>query len=309
MNTTSSLLAIVVPYYKLTFFEETLKSLAHQTDKRFKLYIGDDASPENPLELLAKYKGDLEFLYHRFPTNLGGTSLVKQWERCIALTENETWLMLLGDDDTLGPNVVEKFHENVQAIQQLNISVIRYATYVINSKNEIISKLHQHPQMENAIDFLMRKFQGGTRSTLSEYIFKMQVVKDIRFKEIPLAWYSDLLAVMEFSSFGQLYTINEATVYFRLSSSNITGRTDDLHIKNTAAFDFYYYLLENKFDEFNKIQRREIYNRLEKTFLDNKKKTSFWVRFTKLYFIHGNFKRYLFFVFKAIRSILKNRIK
>ena len=29
------MLAIVIQYFKLTFFEETLQSLANQTDKRF----------------------------------------------------------------------------------------------------------------------------------------------------------------------------------------------------------------------------------------------------------------------------------
>ena len=33
------MLAIVIPYFKLTFFEETLQSLANQTDQRFKVYI------------------------------------------------------------------------------------------------------------------------------------------------------------------------------------------------------------------------------------------------------------------------------
>ena len=42
------MLAIVIPYYKLTFFEATLQSLADQTDKRFMVYIGDDASLESP---------------------------------------------------------------------------------------------------------------------------------------------------------------------------------------------------------------------------------------------------------------------
>ena len=46
------MLAIVIPYFKLTFFEETLQSLANQTDQRFKVYIGDDASLENPSDLL-----------------------------------------------------------------------------------------------------------------------------------------------------------------------------------------------------------------------------------------------------------------
>lgn len=46
------MLAIIIPYYKLRFFEATLESLANQTDKRFKVYIGDDASPENLADLL-----------------------------------------------------------------------------------------------------------------------------------------------------------------------------------------------------------------------------------------------------------------
>ena len=76
------MLAIVIPFYKLTFFEATLQSLANQTDKRFKIYIGDDASPEDCSVLLEKYKGKLDFLYKRFESNLGGISLVKQWEQC-----------------------------------------------------------------------------------------------------------------------------------------------------------------------------------------------------------------------------------
>jgi hypothetical protein len=73
------MLAIIIPFYKLTFFDETLQSLANQTDKHFKVYIGDDAS----LEKLFKYKGKFDFVYQRFETNLSGISLTQQWERCI----------------------------------------------------------------------------------------------------------------------------------------------------------------------------------------------------------------------------------
>ena len=45
------MLAIVIPYYKIIFFEKTLESLAQQTDKRFRVYIGDDASPDSPEKL------------------------------------------------------------------------------------------------------------------------------------------------------------------------------------------------------------------------------------------------------------------
>ena len=121
------MLAIVIPYYKHTFFEKTLQSLSKQTDKRFKVYIGDDASPENPTALLEKYQGQFNFVYHRFETNLGGTSLAKQWERCIGLSNNEEWIMVLGDDDILGHTVVESFYKNQEIFYQ-KTNVIRFAT-------------------------------------------------------------------------------------------------------------------------------------------------------------------------------------
>ena len=60
------MLAIVIPYYKKTFFRETMESIAAQTCKDFVLYIGDDASPENPKEILEEYKDKIQIVYHRF---------------------------------------------------------------------------------------------------------------------------------------------------------------------------------------------------------------------------------------------------
>ncbi len=50
------MLAIIIPYYKLTFFEETLQSLVNLTDERFKVYIGNDGIPEDPSYLFQKNK-------------------------------------------------------------------------------------------------------------------------------------------------------------------------------------------------------------------------------------------------------------
>ena len=79
------MLAIVIPYYKLIFFEETLKSLSEQTNKRFRVFIGNDASPEDPSLLLEEYKDKIDFVYQIFEENLGGISLVKHWERLLSI--------------------------------------------------------------------------------------------------------------------------------------------------------------------------------------------------------------------------------
>lgn len=303
-----NLLAIVVPYYKLSFFDATLASLSIQTNMHFKVYIGDDASTESPHNLLEKYKGKFDFEYHRFPQNKGAVCLVQQWERCIDMVAEEEWIMILGDDDTVGYNCVASFYEHIEEVEQQKINVIRYATVVIDQNDTKISIVHTHPKYETSVDFLMRKFKGGTRSSLSEFVFKKDVFLEIKFKNFPLAWHSDILAVLEVSVFGLIYTINEGVVSFRWSGENITSREDNLVLKNISTFQFYYYLLDKKNKFFNSEQIIVLRERLEKTFLDNKRKIEFWRLFTKLYITNFYIKSYVLF-FHKVGIVILNKIK
>ncbi|MBX9888406.1 MAG: glycosyltransferase family 2 protein [Flavobacteriaceae bacterium] len=299
------MLAIVIPYYKIRFFKATLQSLALQTDKRFKVYIGNDASNEDPAQLLEQFQNQFDFEYQYYDTNLGSISLTQQWERCMAQVQEEDWVMILGDDDTIDSNCVGLFYENSDLVESKNCKVIRYATQVIDQNDLALSGIYTHPKYENSTDFLMRKFKGGTRSSLSEFIFNKDVLLEQKFKNFPLAWFSDVLAVLEVSNFGLVYTINEAVVQFRLSGDNITSRVDNLVLKNEGTFKFLYYLLDKKGSFFDSEQIVVIHSKLEKTFLDNKKNSRFWVLFTKLYWSKGYFKNYMKFMGKAGLMVIK----
>lgn len=296
------MLAIVIPYFKLTFFEETLLSLANQTNKRFKVYIGNDASPESPLLLLEKYKDKFDFVYHEFESNLGGISLVQQWNRCIAKVEAEEWLMILGDDDVLSENVVEEFYKNSNEINELNSNVIRFATVVIDASGKEISKKYTHPKLETGSDFLIRKFKGGTRSSLSEYIFKKEQVDAIKLKDFPLAWSSDVLAVIEFSDFKNIFTINNVIVSFRQSGLNISSQQDSIE-KNNAWFKFYSYLLRNYGKKYPKELVDTLFDRLEKVQLNNKKAFLRWFELFGLYSYFSKYSRFLSLFVKIKKSV------
>ena len=82
-------LAIIIPYYKIDFFEETLQSLAAQTDNRFTLYIGNDASPDDPKKIIERIFPAGNYHYYDYKENLGGKNLALQWERIL---ENVTEL-------------------------------------------------------------------------------------------------------------------------------------------------------------------------------------------------------------------------
>lgn len=251
------MLAIVIPYYKISFFEATLESLAGQTDKRFAVYIGDDASPENPSDLLEKYQGKFDFVYHRFEINLGGTSLVKQWERCIAMTIKEEWLMILGDDDFLGNDVVATWYENYDVFNQKS-KVIRFASQLVYEELKTVSAVYNHPVWESATNSFYRKLERVSRSSLSEHVFSKTSYKKYGFYNYPLAWNSDDRAWLDFSDNKPIYTINDSVVFVRMSSLNITGRRDNLLNKNLSEIQFYRFVISNKFRFYDDIQRLEI---------------------------------------------------
>lgn len=251
------MLAIIIPYYKLTFFEATLQSLASQTDKRFKVYIGDDASPEDCTALLEQYQGKLDFLYHRFNSNLGGISLTQQWERCIALSDGEEWLMILGDDDVLSENVVEEFYKQYDKFYGKTY-LVRFASMLRNEKTQLQSKIYQHPIWESAEDSFYRKFKNENRSSLSEYIFSKSKFQKFGFTDYPLAWHSDDIAWLNFSDDKPIYSINCSLVEIRVSNLSLSGLKNNIDFKKEASFKFYRDLTKYKLYSFSKKQRLEL---------------------------------------------------
>lgn len=251
------MLSIIIPYYKFTFFEATLQSLANQTDKRFKVYIGNDASPESPLDLLDKVQGKFDFDYHRFESNLGGTSLAQQWERCIALSGDEEWIMVLGDDDVLGENVVEKFYFHLPEFQSKS-NVVRYASQLVYESEKTKSKIFTNPAWESAPDAFYRKFKRIAMSSLSEYVFSRNVFEKYGFHDYPLAWNSDDHAWLVFCEEKPIYSINESIVYPRMSSENITGRQDNMALKNKSSAAFYHFLIQDQLRHFTRYQSVKI---------------------------------------------------
>src|SRR5215469_8140780 len=103
-------LAIVIPAYKTRYLRDALQSIASQTNQNFRLYIGDDCSPEPIEKIVREFSDKLKIEYHRFDKNFGGVSLAKQWKRCLHLS-TEPWVWCFGDDDLMEPDCVAAFLE------------------------------------------------------------------------------------------------------------------------------------------------------------------------------------------------------
>ncbi|HFK5586651.1 TPA: glycosyltransferase [Elizabethkingia anophelis] len=241
-------LAIVIPYYKIDYFEETLKSIAGQTDKDFVLYIGNDKSVNDPLPLIEKYLLEDQYQYFDYQENYGGKNLLLQWERILE-NVNEEWFQILGDDDFISQDFVEEFSKHYKNITS-EINVVKVKNITCDAEG---SRLTNESYFENLasgtynmLNVLLHKFRGHTNSSLSEHIFRTKKYREIGFKHYPLAWHSDDMFLLQMSNLKNFYFINSTCVYIRIFSESITGgsRYSDLKRKASELFfmDFSTYM-------------------------------------------------------------------
>jgi glycosyltransferase involved in cell wall biosynthesis len=215
-------LAIVIPAYKTRFLGETLASIAAQSNRNFKLYIGDDCSPEPVADVVRQFTDKMDITYHRFDTNLGGVSLTRHWERCLRLSA-EPWLWCFGDDDCMEPGCVDAFFAELEKTGAGH-DLYRFNTRWINGAGETISESPAHPLEETGGDFLEARLRGARNSTLQELIFSRHAWETSGgIPDFPLAWASDDAFIARLGVRRLIRTIFGPCVRWRLSDANISN--------------------------------------------------------------------------------------
>jgi glycosyltransferase involved in cell wall biosynthesis len=243
-----NLLTVVIPFYKRSFLDAALGSLAAQTDKNFKVFIGDDASPEDPSEIIQTYRSRLDLTYQRFSDNLGRTSLVGHWNRCVRQTDSE-WVWLFSDDDVAGENCVEVFRRSWEETKG-DFDVYRYNTRTIDDEGKVIDQHPPHPRIEETAEFALAKILSQRFSFAVEYIFRRSAfVVAGGFVPFPLAWCSDDASWISFARNKKIYTMDAGRVSWRKSGINISSPRPELVRLKLGAFQLYLKWLQLQFPE------------------------------------------------------------
>jgi hypothetical protein len=222
-------LAIVIPAYKPDFFRAALESVVAQTDRRFRVYVGDDAAPPEIGRVAGEMSATMaargiELVYRRFEENLGRRSLTAHWNRCIA-TSSEPWIWLFSDDDLMAPDCVASFY---QALDQADrkadpAPVLRFDTEVIDAQGKTVATNPPHPTRESGIDFLHSRLNGQRNSYVVEYVFRRDAFERMGgFPDYPVAWCADDVAWYQLSRKSEIRTLPHGKVLWRASGLNIT---------------------------------------------------------------------------------------
>jgi hypothetical protein len=232
-------LAVVVPAHRERFFDATLRSLSLQTNKQFRVYVGNDGGPQSLGGLADKYARDLDLVYHRFEENVGGKSLVAHWRRCVALS-HEPWVWLFSDDDEMEPGCVQAW------LACLTETGGRYDIYrfdcVETDTEGTPTALHvAHPPVESfktCAYHLLRRTKNSVQQCL---VFSRKAYDEKGgFQDFPLAWCSDHAFAIQMGTPKGIRRVEGAQVRFRQSGANIsTGfKKPEMRRKHEANMRF-----------------------------------------------------------------------
>ena len=214
-------LAVVIPAYKPDFFRAALASVVGQTDRRFRVYVGDDGGPPEIARICSELSSSgVEVVYHRFEENLGRRSLTAHWHRCVALS-SEPWVWLFSDDDVMAPDCVAAIHEELS--RGAVGDVLRFDTEVIDGRGKRLAMNAPHPALETGVDFIYARLRGERNSYVVEYVFRREAFERAGgFPDYPIAWCSDDVAWYSFAGRSPIRTLPRGKVLWRASGLNLT---------------------------------------------------------------------------------------
>lgn len=219
-------LAIVIPAYKGRYLNETLGSLARQTNQKFHVYIGDDHSPEDLYGIIEPFLDKLKITYHKFSENMGKNHLTSHWNRSIAMTNKEPWLWLFSDDDLMDDDCVESFY-NTKLLHP-NSQLYRFSPTVIDADGKTV-KESQIPVRQTASMLLKDRLLYKKPLFIVDGIFSREAYEEYGIIDFPAAWCSDDATWI---CYGQKHGIvgitrddNETCprIYWRYSGYNISS--------------------------------------------------------------------------------------
>lgn len=214
-------LAIVVPAYRERFFDATLRSLSLQTNRRFRVYVGNDGGPTSLSGLADKYAGDMDLVYRRFENNLGGQSLVAHWRRCVAMS-HEPWVWLFSDDDVMEPDCVEAFLR-CQAATDGGYDIYRFDCLETDAAGSPRALHVAHPPVESfktCAYHLLRRAKNSVQQCL---VFSRTAYDEKGgFPEFPLAWCADHAFAIQMGTPHGIMRVDGGQVRFRQSGANLS---------------------------------------------------------------------------------------
>lgn len=223
------LFSFILPAYKAKFLKLAIESILLQKYEHFELIIIDDCSPENLAEIVSSFS-DSRITYYRNPKNIGGDSLVKQWNHCIEYAKGD-YLILAADDDLYVDSFLSAMVDLI--VKYPNVDLLRSRVEVINENNELIGIDGITPEYTSKYQYLYYWLNATVFTCIGNYVFRTAAIKDKKFIDFPSAFGSDTASTINMSVNGVANT-SQMLFKFRISSIHLSSNMGKLDLKLDA---------------------------------------------------------------------------
>ena len=221
---------IIIPNYnKSQYLEECINSVVSQTFKNWKLYIVDDFSTDNSLQVIEKYNTLNNINIIKLKKNKGPAFCRNLGVRI----SSSPYISFLDSDDLWVKNKLEK---QITFMTKNKFSFTFSDYYWFKNIN---SKDYKSTQISNSLSF--RKFLNNSSINSSTMILKRDIIKNTRFKNVN---HEDYLFKCDILRSGVVaYKINDKLAYYRIIK---TSRSSNKFVNL-----FYLWKINSKYNKLN----------------------------------------------------------
>ena len=236
MNLERGLVSIGLPAFKSLYFEKALKSILNQSYTNIEVIVVNDASPDDFDSILEKYTDDKRVRYYKNSINLGATSLVSNWNKCVGLAKGE-FFVLASDDDIYHEDFLSEMLKLSYKYPEVHLFHARVA--LIDKADKIFDLSPLCPEYESCFDFVWHRIRNYRSQYAPDFMCRTETLQSVGgFVDFPSAWCSDDATwFMIAKQHGVAYS-HRILFYFRYSGINITsgGHVED-KIKANYLFE------------------------------------------------------------------------
>lgn len=228
--------SFVLPAYKIDYLKDAIDSILAQSYTDYELIIVDDVSPDDIFSVVQKCKNN-HIRFYRNQENIGKKNLVKNWNKCIMHAKGD-YIILASDDDLYHPSFLQQINKRVE--EYPDVDIVRSRVNRIDSDGKITDIEQVYKSFLSFSEFVFY-WSKGIINCIANYAFKRTALLEAGgFVDMPCAWYSDDITVVNMSEKGIAIT-DEALFYFRTSDKSVSWTFDrDTVTKKWAANGMFY---------------------------------------------------------------------
>lgn len=234
MDHPTPLISFLLPAYKSQWIAQSLESILSQTYTNIELVIVNDSSPEDIKAIVGGYS-DSRIRYYENAEDIGGKSLVKQWEKCISYARGE-YLVLAGDDDVYHPRFAEVCMDLVGKYPFVDI--VRARVEQIDAKGDVIGIDHSFPELISQLEYAYNYRCGSAFICIGNFLFRTSALRREGIIDFPNALGSDISTSIALAKNGMANS-SDMLFSFRQSTQNLSGSVSDPKLRLSALRQFY----------------------------------------------------------------------